>query len=143
MSEGLPYHDDVDYCLKDWEAALAEDVGQGVNPEMSLIVKVRKQRELEQAAEQAVKDKSNIYFGVDQKAQLIYPDQDYAYTCHAVLNVQRVNDTQANIRLMAASASQAGVVSCDMPYIWAEILQKRGLLAMPDATTGGNKEQSA
>ena len=153
MSEGTPGHDDVDYCLKDWEAALREDesidvdVGQGADYTERhwerLQEYLTKHRELEQAAEQAVKDKSNIYFGVDQKAQLIYPDQDCAYTCHAVLNVQRVNDTQANIRLMAASASQAGVVSCDMPYIWAEILQKRGLLAMPDATTGGNKEQSA
>jgi len=44
---------------------------------------------------------------------------------------------------MAACASQAGVSSLDMPYIWAEIMQKRGLLAMPDATAGGSKEQSA
>ena len=142
MSEGLPDHDDVDYCLKDWEAALAEDVGRGVNPEMRVIVKARKQRELKQAAKQAVKDKSNIYFGVDQEATLI-EDPDGEYGCHAVLNVQRINDTQASIRLMAASASQAGVVSCDMPYVWAEILQKCGLLAMPDATAGGSKEQSA
>ena len=109
---------------------------------MRFIVKARKQRELEQAAEQAVKHKANIYFGVDQSATLI-EDPDGEYSCHAVLNVQRVNDTQANIRLMAASASQAGVNSCDMPHVWAEILQKRGLLAMPDATAGGSKEQSA
>ena len=51
MSKRLPDHDDVDYCLKDWEAALAEDAPQGVNPEMRFIVKARKQRELEQAAE--------------------------------------------------------------------------------------------
>ena len=109
---------------------------------MRFIVKARKQRELEQAAEQAVKDKTNTYFGVEQSATLI-EDPDGEYYCHAVINVQRVNDTQASIRLMAASASQAGVVSCDMPYVWAEILQKRGLLAMPDATAGGSKEQSA
>jgi hypothetical protein len=86
MSKRLPDHDDVDYCLKDWEAALAEDVPQGVNPEMRFIVKARKQRELEQEAEQAEQDKTNIYFGVDQSATLM-EDPDGDYGCHAVINV--------------------------------------------------------
>ena len=125
MSEGLPNHDDVDYCLRDWEAALVK--------EWSGLSGITKQRKLREAAEQAVKDKKNIYFGVEQKAHLI-ADPDDAYGVHAVINIQRVNDTQASIRLMAASASQAGVCSADTADMWANILQQRGLLAMPDAS---------
>ena len=138
ISEGLPNHDDVDYCLRDWEAALVKDesivVGQGMERSfLALESSMKYQRKLREAAEQAVKDKNNIYFGVDQKARLI-TDPDDAYGVHAVINVQRVNDTQASIRLMAACASQAGVCSVDSADIWADILQKRGLLAMPDAS---------
>lgn len=136
MSEGLPNHDDVDYCLRDWDKS-GLPVPQAVLATTSLdqrIVKQQKLREAaEQAAEQAVKDKMNIYFGVDQKARLI-TDPDDEYYVHAVINVQRVNDTQAKIRLMAAGASQAGVCSVDTVDIWANILQQRGLLAMPDAS---------
>jgi len=168
MSEGLPNHDDVDYCLRDWEASALEEaaveaaamavmkraassgsaaaalvkdeswstivVGQGMERTfLALESRTKYQQKLREAAEQAVKDKKNIYFGVDQKAHLI-GDPDDAYGVHAVINIQRVNDTQASIRLMAASASQAGVCSADTADIWANILQQRGLLAMPDAS---------
>ena len=141
MSEGLPNHDDVDYCLRDWEAALVKDeswstivVGQGMERTFfALESRTKYQQKLREAAEQAVKDKKNIYFGVEQKAHLI-ADPDDAYGVHAVINIQRVNDTQASIRLMAACASQAGVCSADTADIWANILQQRGLLAMPDAS---------
>ena len=53
---------------------------------MRFIVKARKQRELEQEAEQAEQDKTNIYFGVDQSATLM-EDPDGDYGCHAVINV--------------------------------------------------------
>ena len=139
MSEGLPNHDDADYCLRDWEAALVKDEsivdGQGMERSFlkALESRMKYQQKLRKAAEQAVKDKKNIYFGVDQEAHLI-GDPDDEYGVHAVINVQRVNDTQASIRLMAASASQAGVCSADTAEIWANILQQRGLLAMPDAS---------
>ena len=139
MSEGLPNHDDADYCLRDWEAALVKDEsivdGQGMERSFlkALESRMKYQQKLRKAAEQAVKDKKNIYFGVDQEAHLI-GDPDDEYGVHAVINVQRVNDTQASIRLMAACASQAGVCSVDSADIWADILQKCGLLAMPDAS---------